>query len=417
MGAAESVEPDVLEAEAALEPTGPSAPLSADDQPALLSLPLELLHAVCARLALPALSSLASTCTEARGVVPDDVWSAHLASLSEIGNERAPPHLSDGDQQRRLTTMQRTLIARAAAENAEAAQFARAVVALSSQSSSFRRQVGMVRKLVCALCQRAPAGAMYFPATERGVCHGCVRTQPAAADSWRHYHAMRERATVARLDASTGERLANALSPHLPLPARQVAPRLLYSSASNGGSLATLLRAAQGSTASLLLITECEAHGSPRRSFGAFCPVPWPRAPGERPATYFGDGSTFLFALEPELLVRPATGRDANFFRCDPEHGLSIGGDALLPALRVQHDLGAGRCLPSHTFGDSSGLASSTDFAVASVRLWDLTPPEPDADPDAASAGEELDRTSVLSARRADAMMLPFRTSMLLRVE
>ena len=46
--------------------------------------------------------------------------------------------------------------------------------------------------------------------------------------------------------------------------------------------------------------------------------------------------------------------------------------DALLPAVSISTDLATGRCLSCHTFGDLSGLASSTDeFPIGLVQLWD----------------------------------------------
>ena len=99
------------------------------------------------------------------------------------------------------------------------------------------------------------------------------------------------------------------------------------------------------------------------------------------------------------------------------EHGLSIGGDVSLPALRIQTDLARGRCLPSHTYGDTSSLSAETDFQIKYVQLWDLTPQEADADTlDAALIGDEIAKSNREMARQADGMMLPFRTSMMMRV-
>jgi hypothetical protein len=89
----------------------------------------------------------------------------------------------------------------------------------------------------------------------------------------------------------------------------------------------------------------------------------------------------------------------------------------VLPALSISPDLATGRCLPDHTFGDLSRLVASTaPFAIGSLTLWDLTPP--DADDEAAAAKAALvAEASVLTARRADALMLPFRASVMTRVE
>lgn len=157
------------------------------------------------------------------------------------------------------------------------------------------------------------------------------------------------------------------------------------------------------------------------RTFGAFCPAPWPRTPNERPRTPFGDATSLVFSLSPRARVHPARGDsgDGIFFRCDGEGGVRIGGDALLPALSLSTDLSTARVLPCHTFGDLTDLTGTTDaVALVRVQLWDLTPLE-DTEEGASGAGEVrgIEEASVLSARRADAMMLPFRTSMMMRVE
>ncbi|EOD13304.1 hypothetical protein EMIHUDRAFT_119904 [Emiliania huxleyi CCMP1516] len=91
-------------------------------------------------------------------------------------------------------------------------------------------------------------------------------------------------------------------------------------------------------------------------------------------------------------------------------------GDALLPAISVSTDLATGRCLSCHTFGDLSAMAPSTDaFSIGLVQLWDLTPL---SEHEAGAGGTaEIEQSSVLAARRADAVMLPFRTSVMMRVE
>ena len=55
---------------------------------------------------------------------------------------------------------------------------------------------------------------------------------------------------------------------------------------------------------------------------------------------------------------------------------------------------------PSHTFGDSSRLAPSTDFSIQRVQLWDLTPPDPDANVAAISVTEEIENGSILVGAR-----------------
>ena len=48
------------------------------------------------------------------------------------------------------------------------------------------------------------------------------------------------------------------------------------------------------------------------------------------------------------------------------------------------------------------------------MQLWDLTPPD---DQEALAAEGALDRANALTARRADALMMTFRTSAMLRAE
>ena len=150
---------------------------------------------------------------------------------------------------------------------------------------------------------------------------------------------------------------------------------------------------------------------------GLYCPVPWPRTPNERRGLPFGDASALLFALSPSpLLLTAAPAHAGPCLRCDGERGLSMGGDEVLPALWIAPDLATGRCVPCHTFGDVAKLSGSTEpFAIDALQLWDLTPLDEDDEGDEGTAA--IEKASVLTARRADAMMLPFRTSMMLRVE
>ena len=344
-----------------------------------------------------------------------------------------------------------------------------------------------------------PAGSVYLPCLQRGVCRACVRTQPAAADSWRYDQSQIELVAIDRRNQDLRSRLESLLDSSLPLALRGVAPRLLFSSDADGGSLATMLRMARGSHASLLTLTVADNEPSPGdsrglnaadssshrggdgcngdgsgaggsssgigmagrgsaetrppptselasilsplalrdiarqgrrahiragaaepqlpRTFGAFCPAAWPRTPNEKPRTPFGDATSLLFSLSPRARVHPASGGDRPrvYFRCDSERGVCIGGDALLPALSLSTDLSTARVLPCHTFGDLSDFAGTTD-AVTLVRaqLWDLTPI---GEREGEERGMEIEEASVLSARRADAMMLPVRASMMLRVE
>lgn len=380
-----------------------------------MALPPELLSCICSELSLPALSALACTCSET-GCIADDVWRQQLRRLLDtVGGVPASLQADNVDQPHstsHLSTAQREVAVRRAAQLVDAAQFNSQVAIRRIGASSPRVHLGMLRELVCAMCDSAPATDMCFAETRRGVCRGCIRTKPSEADEWRYHQSARESRAVEARDAKIGSLLRASLDDSLPLALRGVPPRLRFSSDLMGGSLASLLRAADHVTSCLILVFSEQGF-----AFGAFCPVPLPKFPNERPTAWFGDPSAFLFGLTPELRVCASTGRDEHFFRCDGDRGLSIGGDDELPALRIASDLGGGRCLPSHTFGDSSRLAPSTDFSIQRVQLWDLTPPDPDANVAAISVTEEIENGSILVGRSADAMMLPFRTSVMMRVE
>ena len=427
------------------EPDTPIAPLLS-----LTDLPRDLTATICSHLELQSLSAIASACGTLRSTIEDSLWHPHLERLAKAGDADAE---DEGLASRRITnSIQRQAALYAASTAAEAAAFSVALAALRNSTSSNRLRVGRLRALVCNLCEAAPSSATYFPNIKRGVCQACARK--GVAKSWSYHQSALEHAAIARRDAAIGARLQEELAPCLPTSLRDVTPRLIFSSDVHGCSLATMLRNAHASKASILVATEEELDGhsgdggapmeepasrktllSPlalddigrqsrrrvlgsarrqERLFGAFCPAPWPRAPNARPQCLdFGDESSFLFALSPRQRVCRAKGRP--WFRCDGERGLSVGGDALLPALSISTDLATGRCVPCHTFGDLSELVSGTDeFAIGLLQLWDLTPPD---DEEAVAGKAALDAANALTARRADAMMLPFRTSVMLRAE
>lgn len=314
-----------------------------------------------------------------------------------------------------------------------------------------RVQLRRLRRLACCMCERAPAGAMWFPVTERGVCHGCARRAPLEADGWRRVQSRREQAAHAARDGRLRDTLAAALGPHLPPRLYRRELRLLFSSDRMGGSVSVLLQKADGADASLLLVRE-RGDGGDVREFGALCPVPWPRAgrgasgrraafPGARTGHavepgFFGTSEAFVFALRPPppaaavgsgssadrastaaapaassatATIFAATGRDANYLSVSSESGIRVGGDACLPGLFIAADFGSGRCWPCHTYGDTSTLASASDFEVECVQLWALALPEGEEEEEStARATAALPKDSVLQARRADAVLLPF---------
>ena len=95
-----------------------------------------------------------------------------------------------------------------------------------------------------------------------------------------------------------------------------------------GGSLASLLRAADHVTSCLILVFSEQGF-----AFGAFCPVPLPKFPNERPTAWFGDPSAFLFGLTPELRVSASTGRDEHFFGATATGGSQLVATTNFPPL------------------------------------------------------------------------------------
>jgi len=357
--------------------TPPPPPFPPPPSPSLLGLPAELLVCICTRLDIEALSSLASTSQELRDTIPDSLWQTHLDRLARAGGVAEEDVAAAG--WRITNSIQRQAAIQAAAEAAEAAAFKSALTSLLASSDSCRLRVGLVRSMVCNLCQAMPSGAIYFTCIKRGVCRTCVRTRVSAADSWRYHQSQFEARAVARRDEGRGAQLHDLLCERLPPSLRGVSPRLVFSSDLHGGSLATMLRraAASGTAASALVVTLRESEGEgeeeegsggaggagggdeappmsilsplalrdisrqarrhvpgrpPPFTIGAFCPTPWPRTPNQRSAS-FGDASSFLFSLTPRARVYPAASRSAGCFRVSGESGIGIGGDAILRTL------------------------------------------------------------------------------------
>ena len=131
--------------------TPPPPPFPPPPSPSLLGLPAELLVCICTRLDIEALSSLASTSQELRDTIPDSLWQTHLDRLARAGGVAEEDVAAAG---RRITnSIQRQAAIQAAAEAAEAAAFKSALTSLLASSDSCRLRVGLVRSMVCNLCQ------------------------------------------------------------------------------------------------------------------------------------------------------------------------------------------------------------------------------------------------------------------------
>ena len=187
------------------------------------------------------------------------------------------------------------------------------------------------------------------------------------------------------------------------IPSADPELQLVFDAQRHGGSTVALCRQAMASPARgfVLVIAErptpLASAPAPRtpRSFGAFVSTRWERGP----ANHFGDERGFLFSLPPPPSSTPepaeggaegggdggghgdggparsgtatihrATGFDRCFVHASGEHGIAFGGPPM--GLSLEADLTRGRCLPSLTYGDTSRLASSTDFLCENVQLW-----------------------------------------------
>ena len=423
--------------------------LALDASP-LTSLPPELQCAVFSLLPLESLSALASTSKRVASTLPDTIWRAHVSDLARAAD--AAPEDVKAAERRITNSIQRQAAIEAASEAAEAAAISVALARLVEARSSDRLRVGLLRPLVCNLCKAMPSGAMYFPTVQRGVCRRCVRTQPAAADSWRYHQTSFEAAAVERRDAKMAHRLRGVLAAHIKPQLCERSPRLRFSSDVHGGSLATMLRRGQGACASVLVVVtqhddeheERLWHSAAARSptilsqsalrdigrlarrralsskcqphtFGAYCPSPWPRTAQRRRGDFWRRHLAHILAFTPRtrvwrqrrccrgwcLSLRRRT-RDRHRWRCGAPKDWSLSRPRLGSLPAVPH-------VRRHLVAD---LGSA--FSTSLVQLWDLRRLEMAE----IHRRQSCDRGGVrLTARRADAMMLPFRTSMMLRVE
>jgi len=127
-----------------------------------------------------------------------------------------------------------------------------------------------------------------------------------------------------RLDDQTRAELVGALGDELQSRLGMLPrPELLFDSVRNGSSLAALLRAAERTPASLLLLRERGTGSQRSRQFGAFCATGWSRAQGGT----FGDARGFLFSVrDGTAAMLPAREADECFAHASSAHGIGFGG-------------------------------------------------------------------------------------------
>ncbi|GJP49401.1 hypothetical protein CLOM_g13848 [Closterium sp. NIES-68] len=148
-----------------------------------------------------------------------------------------------------------------------------------------------------------------------------------------------------------------ALAVTLPARLRTSPWRLLYSTARDGISMATLFRKIKGKGACLLVVRD-----SHKYVFGCFTNEEW--RPMDR---YYGNGECFVFQVQPEC-VAYRWARTNSYFMLSSNAMLAAGGGNH-HSLLLYADLLTGASAPCDTFG-SSILASSEEFEVAQVEVW-----------------------------------------------
>jgi hypothetical protein len=136
--------------------------------------------------------------------------------------------------------------------------------------------------------------------------------------------------------------------------------RLVYATARDGTSLATLLRASAPLRGACLLLIR-DAGGA---AFGAFTPAPWhPHAP----RASFGTGEARVLTLRPQRCVYPWA-RTNSVFQTATAASISLGGGSHF-AVYLDADLERGSSGACDTF-DSPCLASEPEFKIAALELW-----------------------------------------------
>ncbi|CAI5495593.1 unnamed protein product [Closterium sp. Naga37s-1] len=148
-----------------------------------------------------------------------------------------------------------------------------------------------------------------------------------------------------------------ALAVTLPARLRTSPWRLLYSTARDGISMATLFRKIKGKGSCLLVVRD-----SNKYVFGCFTNEEW--RPMDR---YYGNGECFVFQVQPEC-VAYRWARTNSYFMLSSNAMLAVGGGNH-HSLLLYADLLTGASAPCDTFG-SAILASSEEFEVAQVEVW-----------------------------------------------
>ncbi|KAG1668813.1 hypothetical protein FOA52_004907 [Chlamydomonas sp. UWO 241] len=172
------------------------------------------------------------------------------------------------------------------------------------------------------------------------------------------------------------------------LPADQrVAWCCVFSSQRDGRSFNTMMGRLAGCQApSLLLVRDSQGY-----VFGGYAAAPWAKS-----GSFFGDHTTFVFRLLPQLEVFRATGYNDQFQWCgagfrELPSGVGFGGAAAKSvqgqfALYLDSSLDSGMSRPVSTFGNEP-LSAQQVFQVSCIECWQLR--ESDGDEGDAAGGAD----------------------------
>jgi hypothetical protein len=177
---------------------------------------------------------------------------------------------------------------------------------------------------------------------------------------------LRERLGVPTLLASTSDPptvLSNValqqLRSVLPLRFTQSDWTLLYSTEQHGCSLRTFYSRLDGHSGTLLAVLDAEGH-----VFGSFVAEEW-----RHEGRYFGNGETFVYALQPAFRIYNWTRANTHFVLAAKDCVAWGGGGAF--ALWLDSSFEAGSSNASDTYGNDC-LAGSTNFKCVKVEVWGL---------------------------------------------
>ncbi|BES92545.1 TLDc [Nesidiocoris tenuis] len=149
--------------------------------------------------------------------------------------------------------------------------------------------------------------------------------------------------------------------------------RLLYSSSVHGQSWQTLCKCILGQGPTLIVIED--EHNA---VIGAFGSASWRLSP-----SFYGNDSSFLFALRPQLSLMTPTGFNSNFQYINSgaatlPNGMGFGGKLEYFGLFLSSDFGKGKVSNSCTTYNNFKLPNDPkDFDIKHMEVWGVGKPDP----------------------------------------